>query len=73
MMIALPDEEWGVFKNMSLTQFVDVFLKLTEKINLLKFRKSRRGIKKPPVKRNKYPNQPHVSTAKLLRGEKPNE
>jgi len=73
MMIALPDEEWTVFQKMSLLQLVDILLELAEKVNLLKFKKARRGPKKPPIKRDKYSKQPHVSTAKLLRGEKPNE
>jgi len=72
-MIALPDEEWTIFQKMSLLQLVDILLELAEKVNLLKFKKVRRGPKKPPIKRDKYSKQPHVSTAKLLRGEKPNE
>ncbi len=74
MTIALvPDEEWAVFQTMSRVKLVEVLLQLAGNINLSKFRKSRRGVKKPPVKRNKYSKYPHVSTARLLRGEKPSE
>jgi len=73
MMIALPDEEWIVFQTMGLAQLVEILCQLAANVNLSKFRKSDRGPKKPPAKRNKYSNHPHVSTAKLLRGEKPKD
>lgn len=73
MMIALPDKEWIVFQTLSLVNLVDILLQLAGNVNLSRFRKSIRGPKKPLGKRNKYSKHPHVSTAKLLRGEKPNE
>lgn len=73
MMIALPEEEWVVFQTMSLVKLIEVLLQLAANVNLSKFRKSSRGTKKPPAKRDKYSKHPHVSTARLLRGEKPSE
>lgn len=73
MMIALPDEEWTVFQTMPFVKLVEILLQLAANVNLSKFKKSSRGPKKTPGKRNKYSKHPHVSTAKLLRGEKPNE
>ncbi|MCF6209109.1 MAG: transposase [Gammaproteobacteria bacterium] len=73
MMVALPDKEWIIFQAMPLFRLAEVLLQLGSNVTLSKFMKSRRGPKKPLVKRNKYSKHPHVSTAKLLRGEKPNE
>ena len=73
MMIALPESEWVVFQTMPPPKLADVLLQLAANVNLSKFRKSRRGPKKKPPKRDKYSNHNHVSTAKLLNGEKPRE
>ena len=73
MMIALPEEEWISFQAMDNRQIAEILLQLADKIKLSKFKKSRRGLKKPPNKRDKYLKQPHVSTAKLLRGEEPSD
>ena len=71
MMIALPQSEWEIFQTMPQSKLVDVLLHLAANVNLSKFRKSRRGPKKKPPKRDKYSNHPHVSTERLLAGEKP--
>jgi hypothetical protein len=71
MIIALPQNEWEIFQTMPQPKLVDVLLQLAANVNLSKFRKSRRGPKKKPPKRDKYSNHPHVSTARLLAGEKP--
>jgi len=41
-------------------------LKLAGKIELRKFKKHKRGIKKPPLPKDKHKGKPHVSTARLL-------
>ena len=69
MMIAIPESEWEIFQTMAQPKLVDLLLQLAANVNLSKFRKSSRGPK--PPKRNKYSNHPHVSTARLLAGEKP--
>ena len=71
MMIALPENEWIVFQTMPQPKFVHILLQLAANVKLSKFKKSRRGPKKNPPKRNKYSNHPHVSTARLLAGKKP--
>ncbi len=73
MMIALPDKEWVAFQTMTISQLADILLQLAGNVKLSKFRKSRRSPKKPPSKRDKYSKHPHVSTAKLLRGEEPSD
>ena len=73
MMVAIPEEEWEIFQNMSLPELIIIYKTLAANVNLSKFRKSRRGPKKLPNKRDKYKKHPHVSTAKLLAGIKPSE
>ncbi len=71
MMIAVAPQDWTVFHPMPLNQLAEVLLQLAANVKLSKFRKHRRGPKKPQPKRDKHPDQPHVSTAKLLAGNKP--
>jgi hypothetical protein len=73
MMIALPESEWADFQVMPLPELAELLLQLAANVSLLKFKKSRRGPKKAPPKRDKYSNHPHVSTARLLAGKKPRE
>ena len=73
MMIALPESEWIVFQTMPPPKLAEVLLQLAGNVNLSQFRKSRRGPKKRPPKRDKYPKHPHVSIAKLLEGKIPCE
>ncbi|HCS89414.1 MAG TPA: IS4/IS5 family transposase, partial [Chromatiaceae bacterium] len=67
------EQEWTVFRTISLAEFAQKYLQLASNVNLAKFKKSRRGPKKPPPKRNRESNHPHVSTAKLLKGKTPRE
>ena len=73
MMIALPESEWMAFQTMPLPKLAEVLLQLAANVKLSKFKKSRRGPKKTPPKRNKYSNHTHVSTARLLAGRKPRD
>ncbi len=66
MMIAIPESEWRVFVTMTDAELVATLLQLAQNVRLRAFRKHPRGPKKPPVKRQFNPQQPHVSTAKLL-------
>lgn len=66
----LPDEVWTVFSEMSDKAFTAVLIKLSENIKLEKYKKHRRGEKKPSVKKKSSSKVPHVSTAKLLKAVK---
>ena len=66
MMIAIPDQEWMIFSVMSDEAFTQTLRSLAEKVSLLKFKKHKRGVKKPLTKRTQNLNQPHVSTARLI-------
>jgi hypothetical protein len=66
MKVALPDEEWSIFGDMTEGDFI-LFLKRIMKNTILsKYKKHKRGLKKPKPKRDQHPNSPHVSTYKLL-------
>jgi hypothetical protein len=67
MMIAIPEPEWQVFAQMGAEEFARVLVELAEQIRLERFRKNRRGPKKPKEKRHYDRAHPHVSTARILR------
>ena len=67
MMIAIPENEWCLFRNMSSNRFIAILQQLAGKVDLAKFRKHKRGPKKPRQKRTQDPKKPHVSTARLLK------
>jgi hypothetical protein len=66
MMISIPDEHWHGFSKMSVPAFAALLLFLASKVRLELFKKHKRGPKMPPSKPKADPNQPHVSTARLL-------
>ena len=66
MTIAIPEDEWCIFQKMSAKEFIQTLQQLAGKVNLAKFRKHKRGPKKPRQERTRNPKQPHVSTARLL-------
>ena len=67
MMIAIAEEQWAIFQRMSEQTFAATLQQLAGKVNLAKFKKHKRGPKKPKTKRSHHSDQPHVSTAKLLK------
>jgi hypothetical protein len=70
MMVAVPAEHWTVFATMTLKQFVAQLKSLAKRVDVEKFRKSKRGPKKPPPPHEKYHNGGHASTEKILRSRK---
>jgi IS4 transposase len=73
MMIAIPREEWTIFRQMTRPEFVDELKRLASKARLARYRKHSRGPKKPPPRKKKDPKTPHVSTARLLAKRKKEE
>jgi len=67
MMIAIEEPQWTIFQRMSEQTFAATLQQLASKVNLAKFKKHKRGPKKPRTKRSHHSDQPHVSTAKLLK------
>jgi len=66
MMIAVPEEEWLMFRKYTQSKLVAVLIQLATKVKLSRFRKHPRGPKKPATKRKNDPKHPHVSTARIL-------
>ena len=67
MMIAILPEEWEAIRAMSDKEFCDLLNTLANKVQLSKYKKHRRGPKKPKAKKKYDPKKPHVSTHKLLK------
>ena len=68
MMVAIPSKHWAFWRSLSPKALADLLKKLAKQVDLLKYRKSKRGPKKPPPKRKAYKNGAHLSTAKVLSG-----
>lgn len=70
MMIAIPADEWRVFRTMSTAAMAATLLELARKVRLRAFRKTPRGPKKPRPKRENTIKRSHVSTARILMNRK---
>jgi hypothetical protein len=66
MMVALPPQEWALFRHMSVTEYVAFLRQLARNVDFERYPKAHRGPKKPKPKRHYDPDHPHVSVAKLL-------
>jgi hypothetical protein len=66
MMVALPPEEWTIFRHLSLKDYVAFLKRLARNVNFGRYPKAHRGPKKAKPKRHYDPDHPHVSVAKLL-------
>lgn len=64
--IATLPEEWQPFQTMTNIAFAQYLRQLAERVNLQRFRKSKRGPKKSTAKKQFDPRHPHVATARLL-------
>jgi IS4 transposase len=67
MMIAIPEDEWVVFQDLSPVELGQVLQDLARYVRLSEFRKQPRGPKKPRAERRIEGQQNHVSTARLLK------
>jgi hypothetical protein len=70
MMIAIPDEAWTTFAEMTASEFARVLKDLAKRVNLETLQKHTRGPKKPVIKKPINKKQPHVATARLLKARK---
>jgi hypothetical protein len=66
MLIAISEENWVVFQQMTPHKFSTILEKLAAKMKLYRFQKHPRGPKKPQPKRKGSKNTPHVSTAQII-------
>ena len=67
MMIAIPEAEWTTrFALLNHAELARILKALAANVHLNRFRKNRRGPKKPAAKRVYDKKHPHVSTARIL-------
>ena len=67
MMVAIPEKDWLVFRDMSTSSLVKVLKQLAAQVDLSAYRRHQRGPKKSDHP-NSHKQEPHISTAKLLKG-----
>jgi IS4 transposase len=70
MMIAIPEDEWAVFADLTPSALGGMLKGLAAKVRLATLRKHPRGPKRPQPKRESGAKIKHVSTAKLLQSRK---
>src|SRR3954468_238272 len=67
MMIAIPEDEWVVFRDLPAVELAEVLVSLARSVSLPKLRKHPRGPKKPKPKKQSGAKIKHVATAKVLK------
>lgn len=67
MMIAIPEDEWVVFHDLSAVELAAILIDLARSVSLRRLRKHPRGPKKPTLKKQSGAEIKHVSTAKILK------
>jgi hypothetical protein len=66
MMIAVPAENWERLQDCTPFDMAQFLKEVAGQARLQRYARQPRGPKKPPPKRTKKKNQPHVSTARIL-------
>jgi Transposase DDE domain len=66
MMVALPARRWVGFRKLSASQLARVLKEVARHVRPERYRKARRGPKKPTTPKDRYKNGGHVSTYKLI-------
>jgi hypothetical protein len=66
MMIAVPAEDWAVFRVMDAKQFAAALVELAQHLDRHKYAKHKRGPKRPQPKKIPSKKGHHVSTARIL-------
>src|SRR5512147_2403003 len=70
MMIAIPEDEWVVFRDLAPRELAGVLVRLAAAVRLPKYRKHPRGPKKPKPKKQSGARIKHVATSKILAARK---
>ena len=70
MMVALPPSSWEFLREMQTVELAALFRQLAQGVDLKRYRKAKRGPKKPPTTRKAYKSGGHISTHKLLQKRK---
>jgi hypothetical protein len=66
MMVAIPEPHWSVFRDLDARKMADLLVELAGRVTLSRYKKAKTRKKKAPTPRTHNPEQPHVSTAKIL-------
>lgn len=66
MIIAVDYNDWEFFRKVNRAQMAVILIYLAEQVNLKKFKKNKRGEKKPKPKKKCDKKEPHVSTLKMI-------
>jgi Transposase DDE domain len=66
MRIAIPEDEWVVFHDLTPVKLADALVRLARSVSLPKLRKHSRGPKKPKPKKQSGAEIKHGATAKIL-------
>jgi hypothetical protein len=66
MAIAIDDVAWETFQTIEPANLARRLLRWASHVQLPRFKRHARGPKKPVPKRTRFPNETHVSTARLL-------
>lgn len=70
MMIALPGPLWEPLGRLPVEGFAELLRQIARRIDPTRYRKAKRGAKKPPPPKQQYKNGGHVSTHRLLQQHK---
>src|SRR4051794_33065928 len=70
MMIAIPEDEWVVFHELTPVELAGVLVELAKAVRLPKYQKHPRGPKKPKPKKQSGAKITHVATARILESRK---
>jgi hypothetical protein len=66
MRVAIPEDEWIVFREMTPIELAGILVELAAAVRLPAYRKHPRGPKKPKPKKQSGAKIKHVATAKVL-------
>lgn len=70
MLIAVPGSDWQKFESLSASRMATILKRLAKAVRPGRYPKSKRGRKKPPPKRTRDVNEPHLSTYQILQERK---
>ena len=71
MNIAVPEEGWQEFQTMPARKLGQALQRMARGVDLIRFRKHKRGPKKPRPPRKSGTGSTHIATARLLKARKP--
>ena len=66
MMVALPPSKWVKFQRLSVAELAELLCEIATHVRPDRYRKARRGPKRPPTPKDQYKNGGHVSTQRLI-------